>query len=100
MKRGQVVYVVSYQTGPLAGMLKAGKIRQSTFEWFIGNARADPVSSKNEGDKTMQVLKRKMYQMKPDLLRAERKRRGWSQAEAAEALGIATKTVIRWELGQ
>ena len=37
--------------------------------------------------------------MKPKLLRAERKRRGWSQADVAEALGITTKTVTRWELG-
>ncbi len=38
--------------------------------------------------------------MKPNLLRDERKRRGWSQAQVAEALGITTKTVIRWELGR
>src|SRR5260370_6253756 len=37
--------------------------------------------------------------MKPDLLRAERKRCGWSQAQLAEALGITPKTVTRWELG-
>src|SRR5260370_38008907 len=41
-----------------------------------------------------------MYQMKPNLLRDERKQRGWSQADVAQALGITTKTVIRWELGQ
>src|SRR5260370_31350091 len=37
--------------------------------------------------------------MKFNLLRDERKQRGWSQAYVAEALGITTKTVIRWELG-
>ena len=37
--------------------------------------------------------------MKPNLLRVERKRRGWSQADVAEALGITTKTVVRWERG-
>jgi len=39
MKRGQVVYFVSYQMGPLAGMLKAGKIKQSTFEQYLPIAR-------------------------------------------------------------
>ena len=38
--------------------------------------------------------------MKPNLLRAERKQRGWSQADVARALGITTKTVIRWDLGR
>ena len=44
--------------------------------------------------------------MKPSMLtinsalRTERKMRGWTQAELAEALGICTKTVVRWELGK
>jgi transcriptional regulator with XRE-family HTH domain len=38
--------------------------------------------------------------MNHDLLRAERRRRGWSQAKLAEILGISTKTVRRWELGR
>ena len=33
-------------------------------------------------------------------LRTERKRRGWTQAELATALGVSTKTVVRWERGQ
>lgn len=33
------------------------------------------------------------------LLRTERKRRGWTQARLANALGVVTRTVIRWELG-
>jgi len=47
-----------------------------------------------------------MRQMKPDMvmknqkLRTERKQLGWTQAELAEALGISTKTVQRWELGR
>src|SRR5437879_2070738 len=35
--------------------------------------------------------------MKPSLLKAERKRRGWSQAEIAEILGVTVRTVRRWE---
>lgn len=38
--------------------------------------------------------------MKSDLLRAERTQRGWSQAKLAEALGVDTRTVRRWERGQ
>jgi len=41
-----------------------------------------------------------MYQINADLLRTERIRLAWTQAEVAKALGIATKTVRRWELGQ
>jgi len=37
--------------------------------------------------------------MKPPLLKVERKRQGWSQAEIAEALGVSTRTVSRWEQG-
>ena len=37
--------------------------------------------------------------MKSNLLRDERKQHGWSQADVAQALGITTKMVIRWELG-
>ena len=37
--------------------------------------------------------------MKTYPLKAERKRRGWSQAKIAEALGVTTRTVSRWELG-
>jgi DNA-binding XRE family transcriptional regulator len=40
-----------------------------------------------------------MYQMKPYLLRNERKMRGWSQTDLALAMGITTRTVMRWELG-
>ena len=36
--------------------------------------------------------------MKPHPLKVERERRGWSQARVAEALGVSTRTVIRWEL--
>ncbi|HEX3641745.1 MAG TPA: NB-ARC domain-containing protein [Ktedonobacteraceae bacterium] len=32
-------------------------------------------------------------------LKAERKRRGWSQAKVAEALGVSPRTVRRWEKG-
>jgi len=32
-------------------------------------------------------------------LRTERKRQGWTQASLAEALGVTTRTVIRWEQG-
>lgn len=35
-----------------------------------------------------------------ELLREERKRRGWSQAKLAEALGVDVTTVRRWERGQ
>ena len=35
-----------------------------------------------------------------DLLKAERKSRGWSQAKVAEALGVDVATVRRWEAGQ
>jgi len=38
--------------------------------------------------------------MMSDLLRAERRLRGWSQARLAKALGVSTRTVRRWELGQ
>src|SRR6266481_5013967 len=38
--------------------------------------------------------------MKSDLLRAERIQHGWSQAKLAEALGVDTRTVRRWERGQ
>lgn len=41
-----------------------------------------------------------MHQINPDLLRTERIRLGWTQAEVAEALGISIKTVRRWEQGQ
>jgi DNA-binding XRE family transcriptional regulator len=33
-------------------------------------------------------------------LRAERIQQGWTQARLAQALGVSTKTVVRWELGQ
>lgn len=33
------------------------------------------------------------------MLKAERKRRGWTQAWLARALGVTTRTVIRWEQG-
>jgi len=36
--------------------------------------------------------------MKVHPLRVERERRGWSQARVAEALGVSTRTVNRWEL--
>jgi transposase len=35
-----------------------------------------------------------------DLLRAERKRRGWSQEKVAQALGVDVTTVYRWERGK
>src|SRR2546429_9157820 len=35
-----------------------------------------------------------------DLLKAERKSRGWTQAKVAEALGVDVATVRRWEAGQ
>jgi len=38
--------------------------------------------------------------MKNWKLRTERVQQGWTQAELAEALGVNTKTVVRWELGQ
>jgi len=37
--------------------------------------------------------------MNHNFLRAERIRRSWSQARVAEALGVSTKTVCRWERG-
>jgi transcriptional regulator with XRE-family HTH domain len=46
-----------------------------------------------------------MYQMKPYILtkspslRTERRLRGWSQARLAKELGVATRTIIRWEHG-
>ena len=38
--------------------------------------------------------------MKPDLLRAQRMQHGWSQAKLAQKLGVDTRTVRRWELGE
>jgi len=38
--------------------------------------------------------------MMSDLLRTERRLRGWSQAKLAMALGVSPRTVRRWELGQ
>jgi len=38
--------------------------------------------------------------MKNWKLRAERIQQGWTQARLAEALGVSTKTVVRWELRQ
>ena len=38
--------------------------------------------------------------MKTSPLKAERKERGWSQAEVAEALGVNLSTVRRWERGR
>jgi transcriptional regulator with XRE-family HTH domain len=38
--------------------------------------------------------------MDSSLLKAERELRGWSLARIAAALGITTRTVIRWEKGQ
>ena len=38
--------------------------------------------------------------MKSSLLRAERRRRGWSQAKVAEAVGVNLSTVRRWERGR
>jgi len=35
--------------------------------------------------------------MKPHPLKVERELRGWSQARVAEAVGVSTHTVIRWE---
>ena len=35
--------------------------------------------------------------MKPHPLKVEREQRGWSQARVAEAVGVSTLTVIRWE---
>ena len=37
--------------------------------------------------------------METNPLKAERKRRGWSQPQIAEVLGVSTRTVSRWELG-
>jgi transcriptional regulator with XRE-family HTH domain len=41
-----------------------------------------------------------MLQMNPHLLRAERLKRGWTQAKVAEVLGVDSKTVGRWERGK
>ncbi|HEX3639703.1 MAG TPA: helix-turn-helix transcriptional regulator, partial [Ktedonobacteraceae bacterium] len=38
--------------------------------------------------------------MKNWQLRAERMQWGWTQARLAQALGVSTKTVRRWELGE
>ncbi|HEY4036077.1 MAG TPA: LamG-like jellyroll fold domain-containing protein [Ktedonobacteraceae bacterium] len=38
--------------------------------------------------------------MKADLLRAERIKRGWTQARVAEAVGVDARTVGRWERGK
>jgi len=38
--------------------------------------------------------------MKSDLLKAERIKRGWTQAKVAKAVGVDTKTVGRWERGK
>lgn len=38
--------------------------------------------------------------MNCNLLRRERKLRGWSQAKVASVLGVSTKTVMRWERGR
>ncbi len=38
--------------------------------------------------------------MKSDLLKAERRKRGWTQAKVAEAVGVDAKTVGRWERGK
>src|SRR5256884_7082598 len=53
----------------------------------------------------MIVPERNTCQMKSDLgnsdlLRAERKRLGWSQAKVAKALGVDVTTVRRWERGR
>ncbi len=37
--------------------------------------------------------------MKSRMLRTERKRRGWTQAWLAKAMGVNARTVIRWEQG-
>lgn len=39
-------------------------------------------------------------QMKLSLLKAERMKRGWTQAKVAEAVGVDTRTVGRWERGK
>ena len=44
-------------------------------------------------------VRRENAYMVPSLLKVERKRQGWSQAEVAEALGVSTRTVSRWEQG-
>jgi transcriptional regulator with XRE-family HTH domain len=44
--------------------------------------------------------KKETSQMKADLLKAERIKRGWTQAKVAEALGVDAKTVGRWERGK
>jgi transcriptional regulator with XRE-family HTH domain len=38
--------------------------------------------------------------MKLSLLKAERMKRGWTQAKVAEAVGVDTRTVGRWERGK
>ena len=40
-----------------------------------------------------------MPQMNSNLLKAERIKRGWTQATVAEAVGVDAKTVGRWERG-
>jgi len=37
--------------------------------------------------------------MKPNQLKAEREKRGWSLEKVAETFGTTTRTVIRWEEG-
>jgi len=49
---------------------------------------------------TWKHLERKMRQMKPYLLRAERRQLGLSQIKLAKILGVHPRTVRRWELGQ
>src|SRR5437879_2853787 len=48
----------------------------------------------------MHCLERKMPQMKSNLLKTERLRRGWTQANVAAAVGVDAKTVGRWERGK
>jgi len=38
--------------------------------------------------------------MKNRKLRTERRQHGWTQARLAQALGVTTRTVVRWEQGQ
>src|SRR5437879_830780 len=44
-------------------------------------------------------LERMRPQMNSNLLKAERIRRGWTQITVAQAVGVDTKTVSRWERG-